>query len=76
MIVYFYQLDQTDSAKSLEVNIKYFESLENTLIKLNQIYSQKLGEEIEEVYNQYGQKIPLTYRVQKTGLKVYYRLSN
>lgn len=63
-----------NETKSLEVNVKYFETLENTLTRFNELYRQTADQDdVEEVFNQYGQKIPLVYRIQKTGLKVYYR---
>lgn len=68
MIVYFNKLHKTPDDRSIEVYIKYFDYLSDVLQKFNEQYNKDIG----KIYNQYGQELPLTYRVQKTGLEVYY----
>lgn len=69
MIIYFYKLNTSkDQQRPIEFYIKYFDYLSNVLENFN----NKHNKDLNRLYNQYGQEIPLIYRVQKTGLDVYY----
>jgi hypothetical protein len=69
LTLHFYELNSLEEQqKSLDIYLKYFDTLEQALEKFNQIHNKN----ITELFNQYGQKIPLTYRVQKTGLCLYF----
>lgn len=65
----FYSKDQPiEDQKPKEIRFKYFNPLEDALEKFNDVHDQN----ISKVYNRYGQEIPLTYRVQKTNLELFY----
>lgn len=71
MICYFYHLKDCqnfEEVRPIEIYIKYFEYLSDVLEKFNTFQKMK----ITKLYNQYGQEIPLTYRIQKTGLTVFF----
>ena len=68
MIVYFYDLKQGTDQRPLELYIKYFEYLSIVLEKFNETHNKN----ISKLFNQYGQEIPLVYRVQKTGLETFF----
>lgn len=48
--------------------VKYFASLQEII----DLFNQQMGKSVRKLYNQYGQELPLTYKLQKTGLDVYY----
>ena len=73
LTIHFFELSSIDKKssepiKSCDIHIKYFESLHVVLEKFNTTYNKN----ITELFNQFGQQIPLTYRIQKTGLHLYY----
>lgn len=72
LILYFYELSSlekpVEERKAINISFRYFDTLQQAIEKFNDIYKKN----ITEVFNQFGQKIPLTYRVQKTGLNLYY----
>lgn len=74
--VIFYQKDiPIEGQRPKEISVKYFEQLTVALDKFNQIYDHPTMNpriNISKVYNQYGQEIPLTYKVQKTNLELFY----
>jgi hypothetical protein len=55
-------------SKGIQVYAKYYINLTEVLKSFN----AKQGLDITKLYNRYGQEIPLSYRVQNTGLEVYY----
>lgn len=65
--VYFKRLGRNEKFPKT-VYIKYFATLAEAL----EIFNEQTRLGIEKLYNEYGQVIPLTYNVQKTGLEVYY----
>jgi len=83
LILHFYELSSLDipieQRKSLDISVKYFETLQQALNNFNRSYKRNYIESVNqnskyitELFNQYGQKIPLTYHIQKTGLCLYY----
>ena len=58
---------QLKGASGYTISVKYHETLEEIV----NIFNEQMGKSIKKVYNQYGQELPLTYRVQKTGLEIY-----
>lgn len=76
MIVLFYQKDiPIEGQRPKELNVNYYEQLITILDKFNKIYNHPAMNPpiyITKVYNQYGQDIPLTYRIQKTNLELFY----
>jgi len=63
--LYFRKIGE-DDRKS--VFVKYFVTLAEAL----SIFNQQFRMNINILYNEFGQVIPLTYNIQKTGLIVYY----
>jgi hypothetical protein len=76
LTILFYQKDMpVEGQRPKEIRVKYFEPLTVALDKFNEIYnhpSMKPAIYIIKVYNQYGQDIPLTYKIQKTNLELFY----
>lgn len=77
LTINFYDKDLSmDEQRPKEVRIKYFEPLTMAVEKFNEIYAcnrlKDPAPEISKVYNQYGQDLPLTYRIQKTNLDLFY----
>lgn len=76
LTIFFYHKDQsTEGQRPKEIRVKYFEPLTTAVDKFNDIYnhpSMKPPTHITKVYNQYGQDIPLTYKIQKTNLELFY----
>lgn len=68
LTVYFRKLGKVEDRFPTTVYIKYFATLAETLM----IFNEQTHRSVEKLYNQYGQLIPLTYNVQKTGLEVYF----
>jgi hypothetical protein len=84
MITLFFPMNQPtkvgenmkeEGSEPIRVRINYFEPLSSILEKFNNHYN-KTGIEVAKLYNKFGQEIPLTYRVQKTNLDVYFLSSN
>jgi hypothetical protein len=70
--LHFFELSSLDKPieqrKPLVLSFRYFDTLKEALEKFNNIHNKN----VTELFNQFGQKIPLTYHVQKTGLTLYY----
>ena len=63
----FYSKDKPKQ-NPVKITFKYFYPLSDALEKFNDLHDQN----ISKLYNQYGQEIPLTYRVQRTNLELFY----
>ena len=59
---------QLKGATGYSLSVKYFETLQNILEQFN----EQMGKSVKKLYNKYGQELPLSYRIQKTGLEVYF----
>ena len=67
MIVLVYNADLVNE-EPIKIQIDYFVPLIEVLNKFN----SETGYGINRLYNRFGQELPFCYKVQKTGLDVYY----
>lgn len=66
--IYFKKLGQKEDRFPTTIYIKYFATLAEALESFN----EQTRRDISVLYNEFGQVIPLTYNIQKTGLEVYF----